>query len=246
MRWFTEQVATSPLTKMIFSIEQLINEAVAKREERKITSWQASKLGSCLTGVYLERLGIKPDTEFDNRTLRVFSCGHIFEEWIVDLCKKQPGNTVETQVRAELPEYDATGYADMVVSNDKKYVYEIKSKHSYGFKYLDLEGANRQHCMQVWFYMKALGIDEARIFYVSRDDLRVADFKVELNDEQLAKDVLNELSILNEAWQKKIPPPPLLSRKDEKGKEKEWRITYCRFHSKCTSQKTYLKINLPY
>jgi hypothetical protein len=243
VRWITEQVATSPLTKMIFSIEDLINEEVRKREDREITSWNASKLGYCLTGVYLERLKVKPDTEFDNRTLRVFRAGKLFEDFVTGLCQNHSGTTVELQVRAELPEYDATGYADMVVSNDKKYMYEIKSKHSYGFKYLDLEGANRQHQMQTWFYLKALGIEEGRIFYVSKDDLRVADFKVELNDEQLAKDVLNELSILNESWQKKIAPPPPLSHKDERGKEKDWRITYCRFHSKCTSQKTYLKVN---
>ena len=109
-------------------------------------------------------------------------------------------------------------------------MYEIKSKHSYGFKYLD-EGANRQHRMQVWMYLKSLGIEEGRIFYISKDDLRVADFLVELKDEQLTKDVLNELSILNEAWQKKIAPPV--------PNDKDWREKYCRFHKKCVSQTEY-------
>ena len=213
----------------MFSIEDLINKKVSEREEHEITSWTASKLGSCLTGVYLERLGEKPDKEFDNRTLRVFSVGKMFEDWIVGLCEG-----VETQVRCELPEYNATGYADMVVTNDKKYVYEIKSKHSYGFKYLK-DGANRQHRMQVWFYLKCLEIEEGRIFYISKDDLRVADFLVELKDEQLTKDVLNELTVLNEAWEKKIPPPL--------PKEDDWRATYCRWHKSCVSQENYIEGN---
>jgi hypothetical protein len=227
---------------MIFSIEDLINEEVNKREERKVKSWQASKLGSCLTGVYLERLGEKPDIEFDNRTLRVFKAGKLFEDFVVGLCHNRPGTMVELQVRAELPEYDATGYADMVVSNDKKYVYEIKSKHSFGFKYLDKEGANRQHRMQLYFYLKALGVEEGRIFYVSKDDLRVADFKVELSDEHLTADVLHELEILNRAWKEQVPPPPPISKLNAKGKEKDWRIAYCRWHKKCIAQEKYLEL----
>jgi len=217
---------------MIFSIEDLINKKLNEREERKVTSWQASKLGSCLTGVYLERLGEKPDTEFNNRTLRVFSVGNIFEEWITDLLPSN-GVMVEKQIRCEIPEYDATGYADVVLTKkQEQWVYEIKSKHSYGFKYLYQEGANRQHKMQLWFYLKALDIKEGRIFYVSKDDLRLLDYLVELKDKKISSDVLNELSILNNAWQKKIAPPI--------PKEEDWRAKYCRWHKQCVSQPKYI------
>lgn len=222
---------------MIFSIEELINKKVTEREERKVTSWQASKLGSCLTGVYLERMGAKPDTEFDNRTLRVFSAGRIFEEWVTNLLENTKNTTTELQVRAVLPEYDLTGYADAVITEHnegKKYVYEIKSKHSFGFKYLQTEGANRQHQMQLWAYLKALNIEEGRIFYVSKDDLRVLDYLVELKNEELASSVLHELSILNRAWQEKVCPP-IPSVED-------WRAKYCRWHVTCLKQKEYLKV----
>lgn len=214
---------------MIFSIENLINEEVSKREDRKVKSWNASKLGSCLTGVYLERLGVKPDTEFDNRTLRVFRAGKLFEDFVAGLCGNTKDTNTELQVRAELPDYDATGYADMVITEtdtQKKYVYEIKSKHSFSFKYLDKEGANRQHRMQTFFYMRALGIEEGRIFYISRDDLRVADFQVLLSDKELEKEVMEELKVLNEAWKQKLPPPIAFDDKD-------WRAKYCRWHSQC-------------
>ena len=220
---------------MLFSLEDLINQKVSEREDHKVKSWNASKLGSCLTGVYLKRLGIKPDVEFDNRTLRVFSSGKIFEDWVIELIDNRPGlifEVFERQVRVEIPEFDLTGYADLVIHNDKDYVYEIKSKHSFGFKYLDKEGANRQHQMQVWAYLKGLSIEEGRIFYVSKDDLRVRDFLVELKNEELASAVLNELSILNNAWQEKIAPPvPSV---------KDWRAKYCRWHSQCISQLKYL------
>lgn len=216
----------------MFTLQDLIDKEVNNRKERKITSWQASKLGSCLTGVYLERLGKKPDMEFDNRTLRVFSAGNIFEEWVTMLIHKNKDMTVELQARCVLPEYDATGYADIVISGKENFVYEIKSKHSFGFKYLQQEGANRQHKMQLWFYLKCLKISKGRIFYVSKDDLRVLDYEVELNDKLIEIEVLNELSLLNNAWQKKLPPP-LPSMKD-------WREKYCRWHKQCISQLNYL------
>lgn len=226
---------------MIFSIENLINKKVNEHEKRRVTSWQASKLGSCLTGVYLERLGIKPDREFDNRTLRVFSVGKIFEDWVTSLCENTTDTMTELQIRATLPEYDATGYVDMVVTetnNQRKYIYEIKSKHSFGFKYLEKEGANRQHQMQLWFYLKALNIEEGRIFYVSKDDLRVLDYLVELKNEELALSVLNELSILNRAWKEKVcPPVPSVE---------DWRAKYCRWHKQCANQEKYLTIKTPY
>lgn len=220
----------------IFSIEDLITKKInSERHDRGITSWQASKLGSCLTGVYLERKGVEPDTEFDQRTLRVFKCGQLFEEWVTNLCENTKDTMTELQVRAEMPQENATGYADMVITDKKsgkKYVYEIKSKHSYGFKYLQQEGANRQHQMQLWFYLKCLGIEEGRIFYVSKDDLRVMDFLVELDNEELEKSVMNELATLNEAWKQELPPP--LPEKDD------WRAKYCRWHEKCKTQEKYL------
>lgn len=222
---------------MIFSIQDLINKKINEREEKEIKSWHASRLGSCLTGLYLERLGVKPDDEFDNRTLRVFSAGKIFEDWVVGLVENN-GVKIEKQVRIELPQYDLTGYADFVVENEnEKLVYEVKSKHSNAFWYMEKkgEGANRQHEMQLWCYLKALNIPDGRIIYLSKDDLAILEYQVKLNDEKLAGEVLAELKILNEAWKQKLPPEPI---KDEK----DWRYKYCRWHKQCLSQEKYLSI----
>lgn len=224
-----------------FSIQTIINDKLSvRREDYKPKSWNCSKLGSCLTGIYLERAGMPPDEEFDARTLRVFSAGKMFEDWCIGLVKDTPGVKFEMQVRCELPEYDLTGYADLVCEiNTEKIVYEIKSKHSRAFWWMDKkgEGANYHHKMQNWCYLKALNIAEGRILYVSKDDMATLEYPVRLNDEELATSVLTELKTLNEAWKQKLPPPvPAWEKKDQ------WKGEYCRWHKQCLIQKEYLTI----
>lgn len=224
-----------------FSLLGLVEKTLSvPREKKEITSWHASGLGSCPTGRYLERSGVEPDEDYDARTLRVFSAGTKFEEWILGLAKESlPGSgiTLEEQVRIKDEALGVSGYADCVVGlpGGNKLVYEIKSKHSRSFWYMGKmkEGAMKQHKMQVWVYLKVLGIPEGRILYISKDDLSTLEFPVKLDDADVEKLVMDELAMLNEAWSKKLPPPVLFDSKD-------WRATYCRFHKSCTTQKEYL------
>lgn len=224
---------------MNFSIVPIINDVVSDREDRRITSWNCSKLGTCLTGVYLERLGVKPDTEFDDRTLRVFSAGKTFENWTVEKVLEglPEGMTLTQQIRIENKELGYTGYADFVLEqNGDRLLYEIKSKNSRAFWYMvdRKEGANRHHLYQTWLYLYTLGIDKGVLAYISKDDLTVVEYPLFLNDKSLKSEVMAELDILNRAWEAKLPPPvPEFDKKD-------WRPKYCRWHRQCTTQPKYL------
>jgi len=214
---------------MIIPIQEIINEEIKKdHKDKEIVSWHASRLGSCLRGMYLERLGEKPEEEFDDRKLRVFHCGKLFEDWVVGLVKKQEIYKVETQVRIENKEINVSGYADMVVSNKEgAIVYEVKSKHSQGFKYLYPTNGQEQHRKQLWAYLYCLNIEKGNLLYLSKDDLRVAEFPVFLEDKELRDSVLKDLELLNKAWKDKNPLLLPLPKKDS------FQEKFCRYHSKC-------------
>lgn len=226
-----------------FSLWGLVDKALStEREKREITSWHASGLGSCPTGRYLERLGVEPDEEFDERTLRVFSAGKKFEDWILDLAleglKGSPDAQISLirEVPAKLEDWGVSGRADAVVEvSGEKVVYEIKSKHSRAFHWMSKkgEGAMRQHEMQLWVYLKALNIPEGRILYISKDDLCFLEYIVRLDDTVLGQEVALEVELLNRAWALKVPPKPIAD-------PKAWQNTYCRWHKKCVSQEKYL------
>lgn len=222
------------------SIQQLINNELRKkqdeREPRTQTTWHASALGSCMCGQYLSRLGVKPDEEIDDRTLRVFQMGNHIEEWVVDLIKKQEGYEIETQGRVFDEKLNLSGYYDLKIKNletGKEIINEIKSKQSRSFWYMDKKGQGAQdsHKMQLWSYLYGTGIEEGRIIYVSKDDMSILEYPVFLKDKVLEEVVLNQLQILNEAWRLKLPPLP--APKDS------WQAKYCSHHKKCLTQKEY-------
>ena len=218
------------MTDNIIPIQQIVNASLT--EERKdpyeINSWHSSKIGRCLRGVYLERLGIKPDEEFDERTLRVFDVGKILEKWFIDRIKKNKEIKIETQVRVESKELDLSGYVYFVAEYEgMKRVYEVKSKHSRAFWYMrdKGEGAMRQHMYQIWIYLYLSGIKDGSIVYISKDDLSLLEYPVSLENEELKKEVLDRISLLNECWKNRTFPPM--------AEKKSWQAKYCRWHKTC-------------
>jgi hypothetical protein len=215
----------------MINIQELINAKLAEAnddKEREIKHWHPSKLGQCLRGVYLERLGVKPDYNFDERMLRVFDVGHLFENWVVELIKDSKGYKFETQLRVEDKALDVAGYADLLIKKGReKTLYEIKSKHSRSFWYMNNkgEGANQHHRMQLWLYLKLLGIKSGAILYLSKDDLSFLEYPILLDDKKLEKKVMEELGILNKCWKDKILPTI--------AKEGSWEARYCRWHAQC-------------
>lgn len=217
--------------------QQMISEACkSDRKDYQQTSWHASSLGNCLRGQYYQRLGVEPDKEIDERTLRVFQCGNMFEDWVVDLVKGK-FDSVETQVRVEDKNLDVSGYADIVIGhNGGKKVYEIKSKHSKAFWWMQKSGnPMRQHEYQVWLYLKLLGISEGAIVYLSKDDLAILEYPVSVNDKELEGEVMERINLLNKAWKEKNPlilPLPA---------DKSWQANYCNYHSHCLGIKKLIK-----
>lgn len=214
----------------MINIQQIINQQVAgiRDKDRKIEHWHPSKLGQCPCGTFLERLGVPPDSEFDERTLRVFDVGHLFENWIIDLISKEKGLKLEKQVRVEDKKLDVAGFADLLIKQGReKRLYEIKSKHSRAFWYMfnEGEGANRHHEMQLWLYLKLLKMKEGSILYVSKDDLTLLEFTVRLDNKQLEKEVMSELKMLNDCWKNELLPIPAPAG--------SWQAKYCRWHKQC-------------
>lgn len=231
---------------MIFSIQQMINEAVRgdPSKKKEIKNWYASGLGGCPTARYLHRAGlVKNPVPFDDKTMRIFSVGNMMENWLDNLITekaKEKGYQVETQVRVESKEHDFSGKCDMVITapDGNKLIYEFKSKNSNAFKWMitKKQGANEQHLMQLWTYLWLTGIEEGRLLYLSKDDLKIAEFILYRDNEKVKKMVMDDLNLLNRAWKEKLPPPP-------NPDPDHWSNRYCNIHAECLSQPEYLKVD---
>ena len=217
-------------------IQDIIDSAVIK-EDRKVTSWQASKIGGCLSGVYLERLGVPRLEQIDARLRRVFQCGNLFEEYVVTQIEKANIAKVETQLRVEDAVLDVTGYADIKLEylDGSIEIAEVKSQNSRAFWYMigdpkkgrAPQGAYEHHKMQVLIYMHILGIERGRLVYVSKDDLCIQEYEVTIQDEVLQKALAN-IATLNNAWKTGVMPAPA-----EPG---TFQAKYCGWHDYCTGK----------
>lgn len=222
-----------------FSIQGLIDEHVMKeqseRVEKKMTSWHASGLGSCMTGRYLARKGEILNEPYDPRTLRVFKIGKKLEDWFIELLNERTDIETKMQGRVEWKEMDLTGYYDLYVKKgDKELIYELKTRNSRAFWWMIKkgEGPNIQHVKQLWTYLNFYKVNEGRLLYIEKDTLTTAEFPVFLNNEQIRKEVIDELTLLNSAWKAQLPPEPVRDPKD-------WRYKYCSFHLHCLKQPEY-------
>jgi hypothetical protein len=216
--------------------QSLIDQSIAKknkdRDKKTQTSWYISSIGACMRGNYLSRLGVEPDIPFTKRVLRIFDMGNKVEDWVVSLLKEQEGYIIDTQVRVEDEKLNVSGYADVMITNKKtkeEKIYEIKSKHSRSFHWMDKkgQGAQREHEYQLWTYLYLLGIDEGSIVYISKDDSCILEYPVKRDDEEIKKEVFDYLNLMNKAWKEK--DPRILPLPDQNA----WQGKYCSYHKKC-------------
>ena len=218
-----------------WSVQSLWNDGlVLDREERKLEAREhmwASEIGKGYYERFLKMSGVAPDIPYDERTLRKFAAGNLFERMIgyvlmsAGILKHDnkwmsiegDGDHLRVTVK---PDFIAGGKPDWskvrdVIEDDKMFellpvfgriarslvdhlsekfpegmddlVYEIKSINSLIFwmKKDYLKEAYPHHVMQLYTGMKASGIPEGRLLYISKDDLTVAEFPVMLNDKKL-------------------------------------------------------------
>ena len=245
-----------PIKKKWSVMEIWNNQLTFGRSERPMVARErvwASEIGKDLYERYLKMTGVKPDIDFDERTLRKFAAGNFFERIIgfvliaAGLLKADNKwhNISEDEEHLEVsvkPDFIAGGKPDWAkVKEDlldnpffevmpvlqrisealvnhlaennpegmEDVVYEIKSINSMVFwaKKDYLMDAYPHHIMQLFTGMKATGISEGRLLYISKDDLTTAEFIISLDDPMLNVKYEADVKAITLAIRTKTPPP---------------------------------------
>ena len=216
------------------TIEKLIDDYIAWKEEPHKSSgkFNPSSFGQCFRKQVWKRRGVEPTNPPDNRTLRVFEVGKMFEDFICHALQKN--GVHEFQVLVE--EEDVKGFADFVTEDE---VGEVKSTHSNSFHHVTRELKTKSiieikkgNVLQATYYALKLGKQYARLIFCSKDDLCIQTFKINVTDVKPL--VEEELATLRELWGKKENPPalPRAYGNDKDGTPREC-SKYCQFRDKC-------------
>jgi len=244
------------IIKKSWSVMEIWNDQLTfgrkDREYKPRSRIWASEIGKSKYERYLKMTGVKPDIDYDERTLRKFAAGDFYERIIgfvlisSGLLKEdnQWYNIIEDTDHLEVsvkPDFIAGGKPDwekvrrdlklnpffdimpvlrrisekLVIHLAEKYpegmkdvVYEIKSVNSQVFwsKKDYLQDAYPHHQMQLFTGMKATGLPEGRLLYISKDDLTTAEFSIKLNDEGLNKRYEDDVKLMTKYIRTKTIP----------------------------------------
>jgi CRISPR/Cas system-associated exonuclease Cas4 (RecB family) len=208
--------------------------------------WYSSEIGYCPRKAFFARAGMQ-GKEKDARTLRVFELGKIHESFLLD--KVRAGQEVnglkvieaKREVECNNDKLKVHARADLVATVEAEgerwqEVVECKSQSSRSFTYMlsKKQGASEHHIAQLWFYLYSLNIEKGQLIYSSKDDLREAQFPVNLSNEKVAEEVLGKINFLNQNWEdKKLPEA-----------KENWLCKYCDYAEVCPKIKNFKEINL--
>jgi len=117
-------------------------------------------------------------------------------------------------------------------------VYDIKSINSMVFwkhnKNESLTTAYNHHALQVYTYMKGLGLKEGRVLYISKDDLTLGEVRIEVDkvlDEQWIRDIMEISNYYTSNTLPESPKPIIWSGKKY---ELNWMLTRSNYFTKIT------------
>lgn len=215
-------------------IQELIDLDLVPKERERSGKYSPSMLGNCYRKQWWNRKNEPKTNPPDQRTLRVFKCGHMFESFVIERMRSRYPD-LKTQVKVE--DEDFIGFADFVLDDE---VSDVKSMHSKGFHWLtkaeDPLEAKKENAFQVTLYAMLLGLSKCRLIYVSKDDLCIQEMA--FPTDRWRGQVEAEVCDLRQLWLADSPPPPEArawggeNNKDKKtGLPKE--CGYCGWLTKC-------------
>lgn len=213
------------------TVQQLIDEALIRPAREPSGKWVPSLFGRCYRAQYWRRKSEPATNPPDQRILRVFKAGNLFEDFVVGLITKE--NSFETQVKVESE--DVLGYADIVGDNE---VTDVKSQHSKSFWWMtkskDIKADRYTNWLQVMYYARALNKDFGRLVFISKDDLCIQEYVQPLDDYWL-KELDEELDLLRLIWRMGTLPlaQPRCFINKKTGKSNECK--YCDWSDKCNA-----------
>ena len=201
-----------------------------ERKQKDIGRYYPSEIGNCIRKVWYS---YKYPMEIEPDRLKVFEIGNILHEFIIQVFKNEKNINSIKFVSSELPfklqqkDFVVSGRLDDIVvakEDDKMTIIEVKTVRDMR----STKNPNKNHVMQLQFYMHATGIKDGIILYVDKTNLKTKAFEIPY-DEKHSLDILKRFSILHELLKKDVLPID----EAKQSKDTIWMCNACEYRAKC-------------
>ena len=213
------------------TIQQLIDESLVRDKHIRSGKWSPSSFGRCFRNQYWNRKDEPQTNPPDERTLRVFRAGNLFEDFVRELIV---GNGTGWKYIGKDPIEcdDVKGFGDLECDNE---VADIKSQHSRAFWWMtkskDIKKDKYPNWLQVMYYTREQKKQFGRLVFVSKDDLCIQEY-VQPLDHYWLLEIAKELATLRLLWKRQeLPPAEPRCYFNTKGESNECK--YCNWQDKC-------------
>lgn len=148
--------------------------------------------GSCIRSVYYRCKGYEPEP-FNARTMYIFACGNIVEDWFTEQCK-QAGIWLSNSVKFFDDSIKLSGEIDILIKEpetDELVIVELKTTAGY-FSWKEVNGnkstkgkAKPAHLLQLmlYLYQHRLQVSKGVLLYLNLENKERKQFVVELREE---------------------------------------------------------------
>lgn len=221
----------SYISDFIIDFNKLIETHLKRERKRKeIGKYYPSEIGNCIRRAWYS---YKHPMEIEPARLKVFEIGNILHEFIMEVLKSEKNVDSIKFLDAELPfelkqkDFIISGRLDDIVivkENKEKFIIEVKTVR-------DVRKAgkpNKNHVMQLQFYMHATGIHNGIILYVDKTNLKTKAFEIPYNEKH-SLDILNRFKTLHDLLVKDVLPIDEFKQ----FKETIWMCNMCEYRAKC-------------
>ncbi|MBI2084217.1 MAG: PD-(D/E)XK nuclease family protein [Candidatus Aenigmarchaeota archaeon] len=171
--------------------------------------------------------------ETDPDRLKIFEVGNLLHDFVMHVFKNEKNADKIKFLESEIPikkdfkDFMVSGRLDDVViavEDGRKMIIEVKSVADIR----RADTANKNHVMQLQFYMHATGIKDGIILYIDKKNLKTRAFEIPY-DEMHSMDIIKRFRVLHELLVKDVLPIDEAKRNDDMN----WMCNMCEYRSKC-------------
>ena len=191
-----------------------------------------SSIGQCLRKQAYKALGYAENgKELDSRAKIVFFMGDLTEMAVLQLARAAGVAITDYGENQASVEIDGiVGHPDALGTiAGTKYLIEVKSMSSYGFKEFEKGQLDEAYRYQCNAYMKATGMEQCVIIALNKDAGVLGEMVIE-RDPLIITDIEQRIRLLKNATQENLPDRAY--KPDEKG-WLPWNCLYCGHHGTC-------------
>jgi len=214
----------------MFDFNKMVDAHITREHKPKqIGRYYPSEIGKCLRKTWYS---YKYPKEVEPDLLKIFEVGNIMHGFVVEVLRSEKNKDVqllsyEFPFKIEIEDFIISGRVDdllLVKTSGKSVLVEVKSTKNLDF----VTKPNKEHEMQLQFYMHAIGVHDGVILYVDKNNLQSKLFEISFKENE-GEEIVQRFKELHAHLKNNELP----MAEAKQFSDMSWMCKYCEYKDRC-------------